>query len=173
MEDVEKTNWWAYMDEPMHDLVKQSFTLLSISQTPNPKTQINSNNSNSQIPTQHDYGFIVFPMAKAFEGFLKKLFYNLEVISKQQYMGDRFRIGKALNPNLPKRYQHDWVFDKLTDYCGGTHTPLLLWEAWKQCRNAVFHYYPDHARLTTREEAHEKLNMITEAMAKTLAGCRV
>lgn len=155
MEDVEKTNWWMYMDEPMHDLMRESFDLLKL-----------ENN-------YHDYGFAIFPAAKAFEGFLKKLFYNLEVISKQQYMGDRFRIGKALNPNLPKRYQHDWVFDKLTDYCGGTHTPLLLWEAWKQCRNAVFHYYPDHARLTTREEAHEKLNMITEAMAKALAGCRV
>ncbi|MEK7504633.1 MAG: hypothetical protein AAB550_04015 [Patescibacteria group bacterium] len=155
MEDIEKTNWWAYMDEPMRDLIRESIDLLKI-----------DNN-------YHDYGFVVFPAAKAFEGFLKKLFYNLEIITKQQYQGDRFRIGKALNPNLPKRYQHDWVFDKLTDYCGGTNTPLLLWEAWKQCRNMVFHYYPEHAKMTTRQEAHEKINLITESMAKALAGCRV
>ena len=156
MEDIEKTNWWAYMDEPMRDLVRQSVTLLDL-----------------QLPPQHDYGFAVFPMAKAYEGFLKKLLFNLELITKQQYAGDRFRIGRALNPNLPKRYQHDWVFGKLTDYCGGTHTPLLLWEAWKQGRNSVFHFYPDHTKLTTHDEAREKVKMITEAMAKALAGCRV
>ena len=56
MEDIEKTNWWAYMDEPMRDLIRESIDLLKI-----------DNN-------YHDYGFVVFPAAKAFEGFLKSFF---------------------------------------------------------------------------------------------------
>lgn len=161
MEDFSKTNWWAYMDEPMRDLARESFELFE------------QESRRAGEYKWHDYSFIVFPMAKAYEGFLKKLFYNLELITKQQFMGDRFRIGRSLNPNLPKRYQSDWVFGKLVDYCAGEELPVLLWETWKQCRNQAFHYFPDHQRLMSLSEVGECLQIINKTMEKALLGCRI
>lgn len=155
MEGFEKTNTWKFMDEPMRDLAKQSFDLLSIAQN------------------QHDYSYVVFPMAKAYEGFLKKLFFNLGFISKLQYLGDRFRIGRALNPNLPKRYQWDWVYDKMKSYCKGEELPLSLWEAWKKGRNQTFHYTAEHKQMIDINEAEDIIKLIIEVMEKALAGCSV
>ena len=78
------------MEEPMRDLVGESYLLLEREE------RLNEN--------LHDYSFVVFPMAKAYEGFLKKLFFDLGLINKRQYQGDRFRVGKSLNPNLPTRH---------------------------------------------------------------------
>jgi hypothetical protein len=63
----------------MKDLMRESFHLLD-------REKENSSNS-------HDYAFVVFPAAKAYEGFLKKVLFDLKLITKQQYLGDRFRIG--------------------------------------------------------------------------------
>ena len=162
MKDFENTNTWKFMDAPMRDLAKQSFTLLSIFQS-----------SNVQIPTQHDYSFIVFPMAKAYEGFLKKLFYSLGFIKKQQYLGDRLRIGRSLNPNLPKRYQWDWVYGKMVEYCKGDQLALRLWEAWKKGRNQPFHYTPEKNKLLTLDEARDIQSLMVEVMEAALIGCGV
>jgi hypothetical protein len=155
MEDFENTNTWKFMDVPMRDLVQQSFDLMSTAQN------------------QFDYSYVIFPMAKAYEGFLKKLFYSLGFIRKQQYLGDRFRIGRSLNPNLPKRYQWDWVYGKMKDYCEGETLPLRLWEAWKKGRNQTFHYTPEKKQLITLDEARDIQNLVVEVMEAALAGCDV
>ncbi len=108
MERFEQTSWWKYLTEPMRDLARQSYALLE------------RERGRVEEYKYHDYSFVVFPMAKAYEGFLKKLFFDLGLINKQQYGGDRFRVGKTLNPNLPKRYQWDWVYEKLVAKWGGT-----------------------------------------------------
>jgi len=121
----------------------------------------------------HDYSFIVFPMAKAYEGFLKKVFFDLGFINNRQYRGDRFRIGRALNPNLPKRYRWDWVWGKMVTFCGGEELPLEMWEVWKRARNRIFHYFPDHQEFISLEEASELVEEVTRIMEKTLLGCRL
>lgn len=121
----------------------------------------------------HDYSFVVFPMAKAYEGFLKKLFFDLGLINKQQYGGDRFRVGKTLNPNLPKRYQWDWVYEKLVTVCRGDEVPLQMWEMWKKARNRTFHFFPDHHEFITLDEARQLIEEVTAVMERSLETCRI
>ena len=157
MEEYKKTNWWKYLEEEMRDLVGESYTLLGREE----RLQENL----------HDYSFVVFPMAKAYEGFLKKLFYDLGLINKRQYGGDRFRVGKALNPNLPKRYQWDWVYGKLELACRGDEVPLQMWEVWKKARNRIFHFFSDHHEFITLQQAKELIREIGETMEKALIRC--
>lgn len=162
MKDFEQTNWWKYLTEPMRDLAGESYVLLE---------QEDSRLRQGSGEPKHDYSFVVFPMAKAYEGFLKKLFYDLGLINKHQYGGDRFRVGKALNPNLPKRYQWDWVYAKLSLACGGDEVPLQMWEVWKKARNRIFHFFPDHHEFITLQQARELIREIGEIMEKALIQC--
>lgn len=155
----EQTNWWRYLAEPMRDLAGQSYELLE------------RESGRAEEDKYHDYSFVVFPMAKAYEGFLKKLFYDLGLINKRQYGGDRFRVGKALNPNLPKRYQWDWVYGKLVVFCGGDALPLQMWEAWKNARNKIFHFFPDHHEFINLEEARELIKELEKVMENALIQC--
>jgi len=157
--DFQNTNWWGYLDEPMRDLVRESYQLLE-------REEANSDQ-------WHDYSFIVFPMAKAYEGFLKKLFFDLGLISNKQYQGDRFRVGKSLNPHLPKRYQWDWVYGELITKCGGEETPQQLWDTWKQARNRIFHFFPSHQEFISLNQAKDLLTTISQAMDSALGHCKV
>ncbi len=146
------------MDEPMQDLMRESFGQLA-----HEKDLIEQGSA-----PKHDYSFIVFSAAKAYEGFLKKMLYETKLITRQQYFGDHFRLGKSLNPHLPKRYQWDWVYLKLANLCGGENTPLLLWETWKHARNRIFHYFPDHRELVSLTVAESLLQEIVTAIDTAL-----
>src|SRR3989344_7040920 len=102
---LEKKEWWLYLTENQRDLFSQAVTLLTRERV-------------FKEALFNDYSFIVFPAAKAYEGFLKKLLFDLGFITSAQYSGEHFRIGKSLNPNLPVRYRKsDWVYMKLENYC--------------------------------------------------------
>lgn len=159
MQDYQNTNWWKYMDDTMKDLAQQSYELLNNYQASDSKSQ------------HKDFSFVVFPMAKAYEGFLKKIFLDMGLIGMMQYKGEHFRIGKVLNPNLPRRYRSGWVFEKLAMACGGEDLPLNLWETWKRARNRVFHFFPDHAEFLTLEDARDLLTRIGDSMDRALLGC--
>lgn len=159
--DFKQTNWWQYIEEPMRDLVSQSYALSA------------HEHERGIESTYHDYGFIVFPMAKAYEGFLKKFLYDLQLISAKQYFGDNFRIGKALNPHLPKRYQWDWVYGKLAEYCQSETLPQMLWETWRKGRNQIFHYFPDHHEFVDLAQAEAIVDDIAQAMTQALEGCKI
>lgn len=152
------------MTEPMRDLVRTSFALLEREE---------SHLRQGSGEPMHDYSFVVFPMAKAYEGFLKKVFLDMGLINKKQFLGDRFRIGKSLNPHLPVRYQWDWVYDRLAKYCGGEELPLFMWETWKNARNKIFHFFPDHHEFISLNTARKLITEITQVMEKVLLGCRV
>src|SRR5690606_16738304 len=110
-----------------------------------------------------DYAFVVFASAKAYEGFLKKFFLDLDMITEEDYFGKRFRVGKALNPQLEKRFRDESVYDKLAKHCGGTDLPEKLWNTWKRSRNLLFHWFPDEKNAVSLEEAEERITMIKEA----------
>lgn len=120
MQDITDTNWWRYCDEPLQELLKESFDL------------IEQESMRGEEREYKDYSFIVFPAAKAYEGFLKKLFLDMGLISQNQYYGEHFRIGRALSPMLPKRYRAGWVYGKLMDYCRGQELPMRMWEVWEK-----------------------------------------
>lgn len=152
--------WWSYLEETHKDLLSQSLTLAER------ESELKS--------TFHDYSFIVFSAAKAYEGFLKKAFFDLGFISKKDYLGDRFRIGRALNPALEKKYaKREGVYTKLADYCGSSDLPEFLWNTWKFSRNRIFHWFPQELRFLSLEEAEERLLMIVEAIDRTFEECRL
>lgn len=120
-----------------------------------------------------DYSFVVFPAAKAYEGFLKKLFYEMEFITKEDYEGKHLRIGKELNPYLPKKIESAGVYPKLIKYCGGEDLGLLLWDTWKISRNLTFHYFPNEKNAITLWEAGDRLEMIVSAIDMAFKGCKI
>ena len=94
---LEKHIWWTYIHEDLRELLQESYLLVEIFER---KEELEF----------HDYAFIVFPAAKAYEGFLKTLFHDLGFISDEDFNGKRFRVGKALNPSLEKKLREEvWV----------------------------------------------------------------
>jgi len=66
-----------------------------------------------------DYSYVVFPIAKAYEGFLKQYFYDLGFIDYMTYSDRRFRIGRVLNPDVsPSRQDEFWMYGRLAQMCG-------------------------------------------------------
>jgi hypothetical protein len=162
--EFENTNWWNYSDEKMRDLMKQSYDLM--------ERESRRVEEYKEKP-YHDYGFIVFPAAKAYEGFLKRVFLDMGMITSQQYYSDHFRIGRALSPTLPKRYRSGWVYGKLIENCHGEELPMAMWEVWKKGRNRTFHFFPQHEGSVSLEEAKLLVYEISQMMGKVLEGCQV
>ncbi len=165
--DLEKKTWWEYIEPDLQELLVASEFLINTV-----KSWGGDLPQGSKV--FHDYSFVVFPAAKAYEGFLKKLFFDLGMISKEDYFGKRFRIGKALNPFIEKKYRNgSYVYDKLVNYCNGDELAKELWNAWTQGRNLVFHWFPEEKKAISFEESIEKVKLIISAMDKAFEGCKI
>ncbi len=116
----------------------------------------------------NDYSFILFGVAKAFEGFLKKMFLKKGYIREEDFLSTKFRIGKVLNPNLEEKFREESVYDNLREDTGDNELGDLLWNTWKFNRNRVFHYFPNKIDYLTIKECEEKIEEVIEAMKKAL-----
>lgn len=156
---LENKPWWQYLNFTQQELVKQSFYLL--------------NWAKKQKDKLIDYSFIVMPAAKAFEGFLKQLLFDLNLISQRKLEEKYFRIGKALNPELEhvEHLQKECLFKEISEQCG-SETAELLWQAWKKCRNQLFHYFPKEKQTFSLKEAETRLNQLIEAIEITFKRCK-
>ena len=163
---LSKSPWWNYLEEDLRELINQSFLLLDTAE-----------NWKEHLPPGsefHDYAFVVFPAAKAYEGFLKRLFLDLEFITQEEFKGKRFRVGKALNPSLDRRrYKDQSVYDKIINFCGGKELAESLWIAWKEGRNLLFHWFPNEKNAITLSEAKQKVDMIINAMNFAFKECKI
>ncbi|AKM81084.1 MAG: hypothetical protein UT13_C0001G0123 [Candidatus Pacebacteria bacterium GW2011_GWF2_38_9] len=149
MELQKNADWYQYLDECQKELVVVSFSLL---------------NKKEALADLKDYSFIVFSMAKAYEGFLKKVFFDLYLINKETYEGRRFRIGRALNPDIrDNQRDQDWLYDDVA-HKFGKEIARQLWDTWLVCRNRVFHYFSDCTQFLSFDEAAERVKMMEEAM---------
>jgi hypothetical protein len=157
--DIKMKSWWNLLGMDIQELLDESYTLLDLFEEEPGKFK--------------DYSFIVFPAAKAYEGFLKKLFLDKGFISEEDYYGKRFRIGKALNPYLEKEIREESVYDKIVSYCGGKKLADFFWETWRQCRNTVFHWFPNEKTIVTLPEARQKLEMIIKAIDEAYKECNI
>lgn len=110
-----------------------------------------------------DYSFVVFPFAKAYEGFLKKIFLDAGYISREDYLSKYFRIGKVMSPNMTRRLGKDSVYKKICDHIGCDLSDRI-WKTWTRGRNQVFHFFPENLRSFTLQEAEELANGIVETM---------
>ena len=158
--------WWSYIDHDLQELLKQSVLLIDL-------IEKREASDNTDKPEFHDYSFVVFPAAKAYEGFLKKLLLDMGFISEKAYFGKRFRIGKALNPNLSEKFRKNSVYDKLADFCQSTDLPDVLWDTWVDGRNQLFHWFPNERNAIEFSEAKNVLGQILAAMDKAFEECRI
>lgn len=158
MVDLEKQPWWNYLDRVQQDLIRQSLYLIE--------------DEEKKSRALSDYSFVVFPAAKAYEGFLKKLFFDLGLIDRNQFSGERFRIGRALNPAIFKEYPQESVYEKLNRFCGGEAIPEKLWKTWKTSRNLVFHFFPEKGNLVIFPEAKKRVEEIVDAISFSFQGCQ-
>ncbi len=121
----------------------------------------------------HDYSFVVFPSAKAYEGFLKKMFLDMGFINEDDYYGKHFRIGKSLNPSLSKELRNESVYDKIIEFCNGKELADHLWETWKVSRNLLFHWFPNEKNAVSLSEARERIDMIVNAIDGAFEECKI
>jgi hypothetical protein len=166
VEELEKRPWWNYLEGDLQRLLTTSYFLLDVVKSwgadlPGGKKEL------------HDFSFIVFPAAKAYEGFLKKLFLDLKFITEEDYYGKHFRIGKSLNPSLPREIRVHSVYTKIVHYCGGKKLADNLWETWRVCRNLTFHWFPNEKNITTLPEAGERLQMVVNSIDGAFKDCRI
>ncbi|MBI3559071.1 hypothetical protein HY085_01630 [Candidatus Gottesmanbacteria bacterium] len=102
---------------------------------------------------------MVFPFAKVYEGFLKKLFFKIGAINQEQYESDHWRVGRALNPQLESNLRHESVYDFLKPDLAN-----ILWQAWKNGRNRIFHFWPGKNKPLSFNEAKVIIEQINKAM---------
>jgi hypothetical protein len=165
--NLENKVWWRYVEPDLQELLVASEFLTNVV-----KSWGGDMPSGSKV--FHDYSFMVFPAAKAYEGFLKKVFFDMGFITPEDYHGKHFRIGKALNPFLEKHLRdRESVYDKITEHCGGKELADNLWESWTNGRNIVFHWFPDEKKAVTFNEAEGKIKMIIDSMDKAFEGCKI
>lgn len=158
--ELKNSVWWQYLDEDIQELLEESMLL--------------ANNAGKWKVKFHDYAFVVFPAAKAYEGFLKRLFLDMNFISQEEYSGKSFRIGRALNPSLENYLrERESMYDRLVKYCGGHTLPDKLWETWKRCRNLTFHWFPNEKNAISLPEARDNFAMIVDAIEAACVACKM
>lgn len=161
MYSIDKASFfWNYLSAGQKGLIEEGLYLLT-----DIKEHPDANIS--------DYSYLVFPFAKAYEGFLKKIFLDLKFIPQHIYEGDHFRIGKALNPHLEKLLRHESIYDKILYLTGDRVFADELWDIWKRGRNLVFHYFPHNFRALTLSEAEEIIEQIISVMQEAVIKCRI
>ena len=148
---------WDYMSTEIRDLIEDGEIILNF---------VFENKEKADIS---DYSFIVFPFAKAYEGFLKKFFWDIGLITEDDYYGDEIRIGRLLNPNYEDNTS---VYSKVCGHAkGGKIIAKRLWDAWKRGRNTVFHYFPHNFKKLEYDEALDIINDLINAMTQVVSTC--
>lgn len=143
-------DFWNYLSTPQQDLIIEGTYL---------KDQIIEDAEYSF----KDYSFLVFPYAKAYEGFLKQAFLDVKYISHLDYISDHFRLGKMLSPFLSKRLGDRSLHTKLSEHISVEFADQV-WHTWKLHRNEIFHYYPHNVKAITFSEANAIIRTIMKTM---------
>lgn len=155
-----KEPWWESLGRGERLLLRQALHL------------IEREHRQPQTGDVVDYSFLVFSAAKAYEGFLKTFFYRTGLISLAAASSDHFRIGKALNPDLPEKYRdEDWIFPEVKHLCGQS-VAGLLWQTWKHCRNQTFHYNHGNTKPLSLAQAEARVLEIVLAI-KAASTCEL
>lgn len=129
---------WEYLSETQKDLIREGDHLIKTVE----KYQFK------------DYSFLVFPFAKAYEGYLKQLFLDIGFITHEDYISDHFRVGKFLSPHLMHRLGNRSIYAQIRTYATADLAEIM-WEMWTEGRNKVFHYYPHNLRKLSYVQSQE------------------
>lgn len=144
---------WQYLSKNQQDLIQEGFYLID-------------EVKKDQAYQFKDYSFLVFPFAKAFEGFLKQLFRDCHFISHLDYISDHLRLGKLMSPNLVSKLADRSLYKKITER-SSKDLADKIWQSWKVGRNQVFHYYPHNLKALTLSEAEGIVNQLIEIIEES------
>jgi hypothetical protein len=153
------SDFWFYLSKNQKDLINEGLYLM---------------NDVIKNHAYHfkDYSFLVFPFAKAYEGFLKQLFLDVKFISHLDYISDHLRLGKLLSPNLVNKLKERSLYKKIKDKAGQDLADKI-WNAWKIGRNQVFHYYPHNLKALTFSQAESIIDNILSVMEESYGKLKV
>jgi hypothetical protein len=140
---------WEYFSSTQKDLIQEGNYLMTM--------------VSKQGYQFKDYSFLVFPYAKAYEGFLKQLFLDVGFISHLDYISDHFRLGKFLSPHLIVKLDGRSLYLKIQQQ-SGDELAEKIWGVWKKERNEIFHYYPHNIKRVTYEAAESMNEEILHTM---------
>ncbi|OGM12784.1 hypothetical protein A3A76_00825 [Candidatus Woesebacteria bacterium RIFCSPLOWO2_01_FULL_39_23] len=172
--NLETKPWWGYIHEDLRELLTQSVLLITTARRWESELSRSYGRGSIKRTKFHDYAFAVFPAAKAYEGFLKTLFLDLDFIREDDYYGKHFRVGKALNPSLEKEYRdRESVYDKIVEFSKDKVLADNLWQTWKECRNLLFHWFPNEKNAISLPEAEEKINMVIASIDFAYRECKI
>jgi len=142
--------YWQYLSQTQKDLITEGEIIM-----------------NDVIRNNHyhfkDYSFLVFPFAKAYEGFLKQLFKDIGFISHLDYISDHLRLGKLLSPHLIGKLGDRSLYQKISNYADSKLADQI-WECWRIGRNRIFHYFPHNLKAISFTKAEELINRLTQMM---------
>jgi len=148
-QDFISSNWFKYLEPDHQAIVRTAIKLLE---------------KQKDLGELEDYSFIIFLMAKVYEAFIKKYLLDSGLIDFSLYKSKRFRIGRALNPDVRKNQRdHWWLYDDIVESCG-KDVGDALWNTWLECRNRIVHSFPEEHTLFSLAEAEKKVLQITETM---------
>ena len=142
--------FWQYLSQEQRDLILEGQYLMN---------DVIRNN----VYRFKDYSFLVFPFAKAYEGFLKQLFKDIKFISHLDYISDHLRLGKLMSPNLEIKLGDRSLYRKMKDTVS-SELAEAVWSTWKLGRNQIFHYFPHNTKAISFEEAEKIIGRIIETM---------
>lgn len=143
-------DFWNYLSIPQQDLILEGNYL---------KDQIIQDSEYSF----KDYSFLVFPYAKAYEGFLKQAFLDCKFITHLDYISDHFRVGKMLSPNLMEKLGEKSLYKQISEASTKDFADEV-WTTWKMHRNEILHYYPHNIKAIEFNEADGVIKTIISTM---------
>ncbi len=144
------SDFWQYLSQNQKDLIKEGQYLMN-------------DIIKEQVYQFKDYSFLVFPFAKAYEGFLKRLFKDAKMISHLDYISDHLRLGKLMSPNLIGRLGDRSLYTKIEEKAGNDLADKI-WNTWRGGRNQIFHYFPHNIKAISFDEAEKIVNEIIDTM---------
>ncbi|MFZ6034548.1 MAG: hypothetical protein ACOYUB_00125 [Patescibacteria group bacterium] len=147
------SDFWIYLSQNQKDLIREGQYLME---------DIIKDNAYQF----KDYSFLVFPFAKAYEGFLKQVFRDVKFISHLDYISDHLRLGKLMSPNLLPKLGNRSLYFKI-EQKAGTGLAEKIWDVWKKGRNQIFHYFPHNVKAITFGEATSIIDEIIKTMEET------
>ncbi|MEO6508845.1 MAG: hypothetical protein ABIO02_02735 [Patescibacteria group bacterium] len=151
-------DFWLYLSKPQQDLILEGDYLL--------------NNIIKQSPYSfQDYSFLVFPYAKAYEGYLKMVFFDAGFISHLDYISDHLRLGKLMSPNIAERLGERSLYFKIKKHVN-VELADMVWDGWRLGRNEIFHYFPHNLRSISFTQAEAIISQLLRTMEQTYIGLK-
>lgn len=121
------------------------------------------NGSQNILYPLSDYAPLVLPIAKVYEGILKKILVEAKIVSENELLQNpSLNVGKYFNPAGNNK-----IFNFIKDKSRDKVVPHVIYSTYQECRNQILHYdqYRDN-RIVSMEDAEFYVKRILHAIDK-------